>query len=69
MTSTNIAALTELARVHYENLTADIQNAQTRIEHIRITTLAQEAANLYTELQHLSNSTEEGQRAEQQTSN
>jgi hypothetical protein len=67
MSSSNIASITEMARVHYENLTADILNAHTRIEHIRITTLAQEAANLYTELQHLSN--EENRRAEQQTSN
>jgi hypothetical protein len=67
MSNANIETITELARVHYENLTADILNAHTRVEHIRITTLAQEAANLYTELQHLSN--EENRRAEQQTSN
>lgn len=67
MSNVNIETITEMARVHYENLTADITNAQTRIEHIRITTLAQEAANLYTELQHLSN--EENRRAEQQTFN
>ena len=68
MSNANIETITEMARVHYENLTADILNAHTRIEHIRITTLAQEAANLYTELQHLSTS-EENRRAEQQTSN
>jgi hypothetical protein len=67
MSNANIETITELARAHYENLKADIENAHTRVEHIRITTLAQEAANLYTELQHLSN--EENRRAEQQTSN
>lgn len=41
----------EAARAHYENLKADIPNAANRIEHIRITTLAQEAAKLLTELE------------------
>ena len=40
----------EAARVHYENLKADIENASNRIEHIRLTALAQEAHNLYIEL-------------------
>lgn len=40
----------ETARVHYENLKADIENASNRIEHIRLTALAQEAHNLYTDL-------------------
>jgi hypothetical protein len=31
----------------YANLKADISNAGTRVEHIRLTTLAQEAENLY----------------------
>jgi hypothetical protein len=35
----------------YENLKADIENAGTRIEHIRLTTLAQEAQNLYHQIQ------------------
>lgn len=35
------------ARLLFENLQLDIQNAGTRIEHIRLTTLAQEAENLY----------------------
>jgi hypothetical protein len=41
------------ARMLYENLKADIENASTRIEHIRLTTLAQEAANLLTEIEKL----------------
>ena len=42
--------LVALAKMHYENLKADIPNAANRIEHIRLTTLAQEAHNLLTEL-------------------
>lgn len=42
----------EAARTLYSNLKADIANAHTRIEHIRITTLTQEAANLVTELEN-----------------
>lgn len=42
--------LVKMARIHYENLKADIDNSKDRIEHIRLTALAQEAANLLTEL-------------------
>jgi hypothetical protein len=42
--------LIEAARVHYENLKTDIANASTRLEHVRLTALAQEAQNLYAEL-------------------
>jgi hypothetical protein len=38
------------ARAHYENLKTDINNSKDRIEHIRLTALAQEAHNLYTDL-------------------
>jgi mRNA degradation ribonuclease J1/J2 len=41
----------ETARSHYENLKADIVNASNRIEHIRLTTLAQEAHRLLTDLE------------------
>jgi len=41
----------EAARLHYENLKADIPNASNRIEHIRLTTLAQEAFNLLKDLE------------------
>lgn len=40
----------EAARIHYENLKSDISNAANRIEHIRLTALAQEAHNLLTDL-------------------
>jgi hypothetical protein len=50
----------EAARALYANLKADIANAHTRIEHIRITALTQEAANLVTDLEeHVLNSTGE----------
>jgi hypothetical protein len=45
------ARIIEAARAHYENLKADIPNASNRIEHIRLTTLAQEAGKLLTELE------------------
>jgi hypothetical protein len=44
------------ARALYENIKADIENASTRIEHIRLTSLAQEAANLLTEIENFNGS-------------
>lgn len=35
------------AELLFTNLKLDIQNATTRLEHIRLTALAQEAENLY----------------------
>lgn len=46
----------EAARMLYENIKADIENASTRIEHIRISSLAQEAANLLTEIENFNGS-------------
>jgi hypothetical protein len=43
-------AIIEAARAHYINLTADISNAKDRVEHIRLTALAQEAHNLLGDL-------------------
>ena len=43
------------ARLHADNLTADIKNAANRIEHIRLTRLALEAEQLATDLEELSN--------------
>lgn len=45
-------SIIEAARLHRDNLLADINNASTRLEHIRLTALAQEAANLVTELEN-----------------
>lgn len=47
----NIEELIEAARVHRNNLLADINNASTRLEHVRLTALAQEAENLLTKLE------------------
>jgi hypothetical protein len=46
-----INELVEAARLHFNHLQADITNASTRIEHIRLTALTQEAANLLTNLE------------------
>lgn len=48
----------QAARMLYENLKADIENASTRIEHIRISSLAQEAANLLTEIENFNGASE-----------
>ena len=50
----NIEELIEAARVHRNNLLADINNASTRLEHVRLTALAQEAENLLTKLEDFS---------------
>lgn len=38
--------LADLARQHANNMARDINNASTRIEHLRLTTLALEAERL-----------------------
>lgn len=50
----------ETARALYENIKADIENASTRVEHIRLSALAQEAANLLTEIENLNGSSSPG---------
>jgi hypothetical protein len=50
--SLTINELVEVARLHFNHLQSDITNASTRIEHIRLTTLTQEAANLLTNLEN-----------------
>ena len=55
----NIEFIIEAARLHYANVTADIQNASTRLEHMRLTALAQEAANLVTELENFESTVRE----------
>lgn len=47
----NFLRILEAARTHAANIQTDITNAKDRIEHIRITALAQEAHNLLTELE------------------
>jgi enamine deaminase RidA (YjgF/YER057c/UK114 family) len=48
----------EAARMLYQNIKADIENAGTRIEHIRLTSLAQEASNLLTDIENYNGSSE-----------
>ncbi len=55
MTQPSFNSVVEAARIHFENALADIENAHTRIEHIRATTLANEAEQLYTDLVHYQN--------------
>lgn len=50
MNNNDKSKLTDAARALFENLQADINNASTRIEHIRLTALAQEAENLYIQI-------------------
>jgi len=47
----NFQRIVEAARDHYENLRTDISKAKDRVEHIRLTALAQEAHNLLTDLE------------------
>jgi 5-carboxymethyl-2-hydroxymuconate isomerase len=46
----NFSSIVETARTHYVNLKTDIANSQNRVEHIRLSALAQEAHNVYTSL-------------------
>ncbi len=50
MLNKEFTELVDAARIHYENLKTDINNSKDRVEHIRLTALAQEADNLYIEL-------------------
>ena len=43
-------AIVEAARAHYEHLKTDINNSKDRIEHVRLTALANEAHHLLTDL-------------------
>lgn len=48
----DLGKIVEAARYHYKALTADIANAKDRVEHIRLTALAQQAHNLLVDLIH-----------------
>ena len=50
MLNKEFTEIIEAARLHYENLKTDITNSKDRVEHIRLTALAQEAHSLYVEL-------------------
>jgi hypothetical protein len=46
----DFSRIIEAARIHYQNLKTDIENSKDRLEYIRLTSLAQEAHNLLTDL-------------------
>lgn len=50
--------LTDAASALFRNLQADIDNASTRVEHIRLTALAQQAENLLIEILQIQESPE-----------
>lgn len=50
MTGRDFSAIVDAARVHYMNLKTDISKSKDRMEHVRLTALAQEAHNLLTDL-------------------
>jgi hypothetical protein len=43
MKSYSLEEIIEAARLHYDNSLSDIENASTRIEHLRLSALAEEA--------------------------
>jgi uncharacterized protein YPO0396 len=49
-TGRDFTELIKTARDHYESVRADLPNAKDRVEHIRLSSLAQEAQNLVTDL-------------------
>jgi hypothetical protein len=55
-----VARLAEMARQHADNLARDISNASSRIEHLRLTTLALEAERLAVELEQYAGVPEHG---------
>jgi hypothetical protein len=46
----DISKIVEAARYHYKTVSSDITNAKDRVEHIRLTALAQQAHNLLMDL-------------------
>lgn len=49
-TGRDLGSIVQTARDHYMHLKSDISNSKDRVEHIRLTALAQEAHNLLTDL-------------------
>lgn len=48
--SKDLSKIVEAAREHYKTVSSDIANAKDRVEHIRLTALAQQAHNLLLDL-------------------
>jgi uncharacterized protein YlxW (UPF0749 family) len=53
LTKLNLSDIIESAREHSERLHSDIKLSSTRIEHVRVTARANEAANLLQALENL----------------
>ncbi len=53
LTKLNLSDIIETAREHSERLHSDIKLSSTRIEHVRVTARANEAANLLQALENL----------------
>jgi hypothetical protein len=43
MTNPKLQEIIQAAQLHYDNSLSDIENASTRIEHLRLSALAEEA--------------------------
>jgi hypothetical protein len=43
MTNPKLPEIIQAAQLHYDNSLSDIENASTRIEHLRLSALAEEA--------------------------
>ncbi len=50
ITGRDMTELIAAARKHYEDLNGDIKNASSRMEHVRLTDIAQSAQNLLYDL-------------------
>jgi uncharacterized protein YlxW (UPF0749 family) len=53
LTKLNLSDIIESAREHSDRLHSDIKLSSTRIEHVRVTARANEAANLLQALENL----------------
>lgn len=67
MTDDELDRLTAEAKAHADHSFADIANATTRVEHVRLTALAQEARNLATVLSIMQTRKENRREAERAT--
>jgi hypothetical protein len=55
MQSYSYEDILQAASLHYENVLSDIENASTRIEHLRLSALAEEAKTVLDMLRSFNN--------------
>lgn len=60
LTKLSLSDIIEAAREHSERLHSDIKLSSTRIEHVRVTARANEAANLLQALENLAGDNDNG---------